>query len=234
MSIPIALALCASLASSSYGVPIERIDAVLQAAPAQESSNQIGPMGIPAQWVPLLTRYGFNPDEVAANACTNVVAGTWILGYTDQVNQSQTAWERYDAAKGIPKKALPWQPTIQWIAAKAGVHPAFVNAVIEQESGFNPSARSSAGAIGLMQIMPGTARSLGINPNDPMQNLWGGIWYLSNLLRAYSGNPALALAAYNAGPGNVAKYGGIPPFRETQAYVPSVLRRYSQYYSSTR
>ena len=105
---------------------------------------------------------------------------------------------------------------------------------IEQESGLNPGAlgprtKSGERAVGLMQIMPSTARKLGIDPYDPAQNLWGGAWYLANLLRAYAGNAALALAAYNAGPGAVAKYGGIPPYRETQNYVPTVIRRAEQY-----
>ena len=94
--------------------------------------------------------------------------------------------------------------------------------LVKQESQFNPAARSPKGAFGLTQLMPGTARELGVNPRDPMQNLEGGARYLRQQLDAFGSLP-LALAAYNAGPGNVRKHGGIPPFRETQNYVRTIL-----------
>jgi hypothetical protein len=94
--------------------------------------------------------------------------------------------------------------------------------VIQQESGFRPDVTSSAGAYGLAQLMPGTAAELGVDPRDPLQNLAGGARYLRQQLDAF-GNPALALAAYNAGPGRVRQYGGIPPFEETQQYVQRIL-----------
>jgi hypothetical protein len=94
--------------------------------------------------------------------------------------------------------------------------------VIQQESGFRPDVTSSAGAYGLAQLMPGTAAELGVDPRDPLQNLAGGARYLRQQLDAF-GDPALALAAYNAGPGRVRQYGGIPPFEETQNYVQRIL-----------
>lgn len=110
------------------------------------------------------------------------------------------------------------------IAEKYGVDPALFSALIQQESGFNPKAVSPAGAQGLTQLMPKTGRSLGVtDPFDPKQNLEGGAKYLAQMLKEFNGDRKLALAAYNAGPGAVKRYGGIPPFSETQNYVKRIL-----------
>jgi soluble lytic murein transglycosylase-like protein len=117
-----------------------------------------------------------------------------------------------------------YEPLIQEHATRRALRPELVRAVIQVESGFNARALSPKGAMGLMQLMPATARSLGVNnPWDPAQNIRGGTDYLRQLLDEYDGNEELALAAYNAGAGAVAKYGRrIPPYRETRDYVRRV------------
>lgn len=110
--------------------------------------------------------------------------------------------------------------------AKTALDPALIEAVIASESSYDPRARSAAGARGLMQLMPATAAELGVaDPTDPAQNVAGGARYLRSLLDRF-GNLPQALAAYNAGPGAVQQFGGIPPYAETRAYVDHVLARY--------
>jgi soluble lytic murein transglycosylase-like protein len=117
---------------------------------------------------------------------------------------------------------------IQATAARYGVDRSLVDAVAWQESRYNPRAISTAGAMGVMQLMPSTAQQLGVrNPHDVEQNVVGGTAYLRQQLERFGNNVPLALAAYNAGPGAVIKYGGIPPYRETQNYVRQIMRRLS-------
>ena len=119
---------------------------------------------------------------------------------------------------------------IEQYSAKNGLDSAFVKAVIKQESGFQPKVTSHCGAMGLMQLMPATASSLGVkDAYDPEQNIAGGTKYLKGLLDRFGGDKSLALAAYNAGPNAVAKYNGIPPYKETQNYVKNIMSMYQKY-----
>ncbi|MEB3197916.1 MAG: lytic transglycosylase domain-containing protein [Candidatus Sericytochromatia bacterium] len=120
--------------------------------------------------------------------------------------------------------ASPYAAFIRQQAAKHGVPTRLAMRVIRAESGGRVRARSHKGAQGLMQLMPATARAMGVrNPYDPLQNLAGGIRYLGQMLRMFGGREDLAVAAYNAGPGAVKKHRGIPPYRETRNYVQRVL-----------
>jgi soluble lytic murein transglycosylase-like protein len=125
------------------------------------------------------------------------------------------------------KPATP-QELIEDAAIKAGLPPAIVHSVAKAESGYRPGAISPKGAIGLMQLMPGTAAELNADPHDPRQNAEAGARYLRELLIKYDGDVPKALAAYNAGPGAVAKYNGVPPYSETRSYVNRVIRDYKK------
>jgi soluble lytic murein transglycosylase-like protein len=129
----------------------------------------------------------------------------------------------------------PYKAEIDAAAAKYGLDPALLRGLIRQESNFNPSAGSPAGAQGLCQLMPGTAAALGCtNPLDPAQNIDAGAKYLRQQLDAFGGDVPKALAAYNAGPGAVQRYGGVPPYAETQNYVRQVQAYADQYRSQSQ
>ena len=130
-------------------------------------------------------------------------------------------------ADALPTAGRPWAGSINAAATKAGVDPRLLAAITQAESGFNPAALSGAGAVGLTQLMPGTASGLGVDPTDPVANLDGGARYLAGQLDSF-GRVDLAVAAYNAGPGAVRQAGGVPDYPETQAYVRRVLGYYQQ------
>jgi len=133
------------------------------------------------------------------------------------------------AGKDLQQAATVDSKALVNMAADASALPReLVHSVARAESGYRADAVSPKGAIGLMQLMPGTASELRADPRDPAQNAWAGAVYLRNLLEKYHGSVARALAAYNAGPGAVDKYHGVPPYRETQAYVRRVLADYKK------
>lgn len=133
-------------------------------------------------------------------------------------------------APAVQTKAPPRDPKVilRDAAGKYALPPAFVESVAKIESGLKTNAVSPKGAIGVMQLMPGTAKALAADPNDPEQNIDAGTRLLRELLIKYNGDVAKALAAYNAGSGAVDKYDGVPPYAETQNYVGKVIQSYKQ------
>ena len=155
--------------------------------------------------------------------------------YPDSNIHSYSNWGASEASvlPSYSRNKNAFDQLIRQAAQHHGVSEGLVKAIMHTESGFNINARSPVGAQGLMQLMPATARRFNVsNAYDPQQNIFGGVKYLSWLLKRFNGDTRLAIAAYNAGEGNVDQYGGIPPFRETQDYVRRVTSRLQNLYSS--
>lgn len=147
-----------------------------------------------------------------------------LKGYSPMSDTTDTS--AYDAIL-TPKKKSPYDDIIQSAAQAHGLDPDLIRATMRQESTFKPNAKSPKGASGLMQLMPDTARTLGVkNILDPKENIYGGAKYLKQQLDKFGGDVPKALAAYNAGPGAVVKYGGVPPYKETQDYVKRITGNY--------
>ena len=149
--------------------------------------------------------------------------------FDQQLSQATDA-QATSATASVGSGSVPYDQQIEAAASKYGIDPAVLKGLIKQESGFNPNAGSPAGAQGLTQLMPGTAASLGVTDvHDPAQSIDGGARYLRMQLDRFGGDYSKALAAYNAGPGAVQRYAGIPPYAETQNYVKSILAFAQQY-----
>ena len=166
------------------------------------------------------------PGRASDAAPTPQQAGTTIDAGTQHTAAAGTgpapSW-----ASRLPEAAQPWIGSIERAAQQAGLDPTLLAAVVRHESNFDPSTVSHAGAIGLGQLMPGTAEWLGVDPHDPEENLDGAARYLREQLDRF-GTPDLALAAYNAGPNRVVQAGGIPRITETELYVERVLSTWEQ------
>ena len=194
-----------------YGMAASPTD---QAGAATPEPAPGGPIGMPGSGIPIGRRpYIAEPSAGPLPATPSTRAVTPLVPTTQQL---------------VPIKAgsaTDYDPIIDRYAAANGLSPKLVKAVIKTESDGNPRDVSRAGAMGLMQLMPDNVREAGISdPFDPEQNIAAGTKQLADLLKQYHGDLDLALAGYNAGPGNVHKYGGVPPFRETQNYIVKVRR----------
>ncbi len=192
-----------------------------------ELSSMLGSHGSIADPGAALSSF-LNSNEGAAFLTNNPYLASFL--YNDSPNNIQsndafTAPLNEQVGNGnMLDGAEQYAATIAKAAETYQIPENLITAVMKQESNFNPNAVSSAGATGLMQLMPSTAKYLGIkNAADPDQNIMGGAKYLRQMLDKFDGDISLALSAYNAGPGNVDKYNGIPPFKETQNYVKNVL-----------
>ncbi|MGP0102134.1 MAG: lytic transglycosylase domain-containing protein [Solirubrobacteraceae bacterium] len=185
-----------------------------------ESARQVAGGGLPAST--LASPAG------AQSSNTNFASALQAATTADAASVAGASGAAYQpvvqGGAGSGEAGGEYESLIDQAASRNGLDPAVLHGLIEQESGFDPSATSSAGASGLTQLMPGTASSLGVtDPLDPAESIEGGARYLGQLMTQFGGNTEDALAAYNAGPGAVQQYGGIPPYAETQSYVTKVL-----------
>ncbi|MBQ7076767.1 MAG: lytic transglycosylase domain-containing protein [Lachnospiraceae bacterium] len=166
---------------------------------------------------------------MSVNNVNNVVNAVQSNNKTNETQPAKkTGGDTFASYYNKELNAGSLEEYFQEAADKYGVDVNFLKAIAKQESDFQPNCTSRAGAMGIMQLMPETAKSLGVtDAYDPKQNIMGGAKFISELLKKYNGDKELALAAYNAGPNNVKKYGGIPPFAETQDYVKKVMGYYN-------
>jgi soluble lytic murein transglycosylase-like protein len=189
------------------------VDAVL----ARVNELQLMITGAPPASAVSSTAFASQLASATAATATPVAGASTVPGYLTT------------GASDLPADT-PYGAEITAAAKKYGIDPALLAGLVKQESGFNPNAGSPAGARGLTQLMPGTAAGLGVtNVLDPVQSLDGGAKYLRQQLDAFGGDVTRALAAYNAGPGAVQRYGGVPPYAETQNYVRAVQANAAAY-----
>lgn len=226
------LAVAVVLFDSSTSVP--SIPSAIPDAPSREEVQALEEL---ARWVrggDRVTVYTAKSRDTSLDTSLDSTASLDTRGMADAMRQGRRSFELFRSYNGREAnraylRDLPYGDQILEAAEHNGLDPLLVAAVVEIESGFHSRAMSHMGALGLMQVMPGTGQMYGVTDlTDPTANLAVGARYFSDLLEYFSGDLELTLAAYNAGPGNVRRYGGIPPFRETQQYVDKVLSAYFQ------
>lgn len=197
-----------------------------------DSNNNLLPTSMLTSFLSVMN--GLSPMQVNPYSSMNQVmpfSGSYTLPFTTQstVNDvnSNVVSPVHTISSSSSTGATKFDAIIREAAQTYNVDEKLIHSIIKMESNYNPNAKSHAGAVGLMQLMPLTAKYLGVtNRYDIRQNIFGGTKYISEMLQKYNGDLKLALAAYNAGPGNVKKYGGVPPFKETQNYIRKVLEHY--------
>jgi soluble lytic murein transglycosylase-like protein len=203
--------------SSAIQVIEQRIATIApSAARVFGTSSQSGAAATPASFATQLQTAGVDQTGTGATSLPDLVPATTTPAATPTTT---TTTSLAPASSNTEYDSL-----IQQAALDQGVDPALLKGLVQAESGFNPASVSSVGAQGLTQLMPDTAKGLGVsNPFDPLQNLEGGARFLAGALKRFGGNEQLALAAYNAGPGPVAACGCVPPYPETRGYVARIL-----------
>ena len=185
-------------------------------------------LGLSPAGAPLSTSSASSPASTGATGSSGFAAQLASVTGTPAAAATTDTYATAGATAGTGA-STPYAAEIDAAAAKYNVDPALLRGLIRQESNFNANATSPAGARGLTQLMPGTAAALGVDPSVPAQAIEGGAKYLRQQLDRFGGDPAKALAAYNAGPGAVQRYGGVPPYAETQNYVRKVMGYAAEY-----
>jgi cell wall-associated NlpC family hydrolase len=234
---------CSGLVQYVYGkeginlprVAEDQANAGTEVSAADARAGDLVYFGKPAHHIGIYLGNGMMLDAPHTGAAVRVEK-VWsdVSGYRrvipDNAVTSSNATSASTGSSGslkLPAAGQRYAALINSAAKQAGIDPALLGAVAWTESNFNPNAVSPAGAVGIVQLMPATARGLGVNASDPAQALAGGAHYLKNMLDQFGGNTSLALAAYNAGPTAVRQSGGVPPYAETQNYVRTVIGRMS-------